>query len=491
MTSPVAPGDVLAGKYRVERVLGEGGMGVVVAAEHLELGQRVALKFLLEHAALDEDAATRFLREARAVVRIQSEHVARVIDVGRLENGAPYMVMEYLDGRDLAKVVSEGPLPVEDAVDYLLQACEALAEAHAAGIIHRDLKPANLFLTKRRDQSAFVKVLDFGISKLMDTAEAGLTKTDAIMGSPFYLSPEQAKSARSVDARTDLWALGAILHELLAGKRPFVGESFTELLAAILMEEPRSLREARPDVPEELDAIVRRCLAKDPSHRFANVAELAQALAPFAPPRSRISIDRISKVLGVPDAAPDTEPLAMDGLADTVPDDATIVDDAGPPASETGPLPSAAKTATAWTEESTAERSPEKRSRGVVAFAAVAIAGVGLGALVVGRSIRGPDATVVAPSGHAAALAAEPSATPATPASPALSSSAAPAQPRVEPALPAQPRVEPALQEPTDPAALARPPKSRGQARAPAHAGGPAPQPAKTAPPNTLDMEIK
>ena len=269
---PVAVGDVLADKYRVERVLGAGGMGIVVAAEHLQLGQRVAVKFLLPEACEDPVTLGRFLREARAAASIRSEHVARVIDVGTLPTGEPYLVMEYLAGSDLSDELSkQGPLPIAAAVDYVLQACEALAEAHALGIVHRDLKPANLFLTKRADGSPVVKVLDFGISKSQSPAgeakQAAMTSTRAVMGSPLYMSPEQLKSTRDVDARTDIWSLGVILHELIGGKPPFHAETLSGLVIQIANEPPLPLRGMRPEVPEELEAVIQRCLCKDLSVR--------------------------------------------------------------------------------------------------------------------------------------------------------------------------------------------------------------------------------
>ena len=207
-----APGDVIAGKYRVERVLGAGGMGVVVAALHLQLDERVALKLLSTSAAGNEEATARFLREARAAVKIKSEHVARVSDVGTLENGVPYMVMEYLDGTDLARwLAGRGVLPVEQAVDFLLQAGEAIAEAHTLGIVHRDLKPANLFCSKKPDGRLCIKVLDFGISKVTapggpggtDGGQHDLTRTATVVGTPTYMSPEQMLASRLVDLRTD------------------------------------------------------------------------------------------------------------------------------------------------------------------------------------------------------------------------------------------------------------------------------------------------
>jgi eukaryotic-like serine/threonine-protein kinase len=298
----VKVGDVLAGKYRIERVLGEGGMGVVVAAMHLQLDERVAIKFLLPGALHNPEAVARFAREARAAVKIKSEHVARVSDVGTLETGAPYMVMEFLQGRDLSGVLAHsGPLSPADAAEHVLQACEALAEAHALGIVHRDLKPANLFLATRADGSPCVKVLDFGISKLTSGsssgADFGMTKTHAIMGSPLYMSPEQMSSTRNVDARADIWAVGAILYELVTGSVPFLADSMPQLCGMILQEAPLPLRARRPDVPEAFERLVLRCLEKDKNKRFQNVAELAVALAPFAPRNGTRSAQRISKVL--------------------------------------------------------------------------------------------------------------------------------------------------------------------------------------------------
>ena len=231
----VREGDVLAGKYRVERVLGVGGMGVVVVAHHLQLDEKVALKFLLAEALGDSEAVIRFVREARAAVKIKSEHVARLIDVGQLENGSPYMVMEYLKGGDLAAWLQErGTMPLEQAVEFVLQACEAIAEAHALGIVHRDLKPANLFCIRRADSRLSIKVLDFGISKIVRKTgdlhpDVSMTRTNAVLGSPAYMSPEQMQASKHVDARTDIWSLGVILFELLSGRIPFEGEAVTEL----------------------------------------------------------------------------------------------------------------------------------------------------------------------------------------------------------------------------------------------------------------------
>jgi serine/threonine-protein kinase len=295
--SPVQPGQVLAGRYRVEKVLGVGGMGVVVSARHLELDHRVAIKFLLPDILENAEAVSRFLREARAAVKIQNEHVARVSDVGTLETGAPYMVMEYLEGSDLSEHVrTQGPLPVEEAVDFVLQACEAIAEAHSLGIVHRDLKPANLFLAQRSDGSRLVKVLDFGISKTTGgggTGTAALTSTSTMMGSPLYMSPEQLNSARDVDARTDVWSIGIILFELLTGRVPFIAETIPQLCVAILHSPPTSPRSLRDDVPPALEAAILRCLEKDRSLRTSSVADFANDLMPFAPTHSGVSFERI------------------------------------------------------------------------------------------------------------------------------------------------------------------------------------------------------
>ncbi len=306
--SPVKEGQVLAGKYRVERVLGSGGMGVVVAAWHLELEQRVAVKFLHPLALERADTAERFRREARSAAKIRSEHVARVIDVGIMEGGVPYMVMEYLEGHDLSEEMGKvGMLPIEDAVDFVLQAIEALAEAHAAGIVHRDLKPANLFIATRADGTRIVKVLDFGISKSLlgaSVAELSLTRTSVLIGSPLYMSPEQMRSAKDVDTRTDIWSLGVILYEMITGRPPYTGDSIPALCASLLNDVPLSMLALRADVPPELETIIRHCLAKDRVDRYGTVSELARALAQFGSLSSQLHVDRASRVLGVTDVSP-------------------------------------------------------------------------------------------------------------------------------------------------------------------------------------------
>jgi serine/threonine protein kinase len=301
-----AEGELLAGKYRVERVIGRGGMGVVFAAWHLELDQYVALKFLLTELAERGEAAARFRREARAAAKIKSEHVARVLDVGNFDGSVPYIVMEMLEGCDLAEELrSRGPLPVQETVDYLLQALEAVAEAHSLGIVHRDLKPENLFLSRRSDGSRSVKVLDFGISKLMvlgSPNERSLTQTSSIMGSPLYMSPEQMRAPRDVDGRSDIWSLGAIFYELLSGRPPFIADTIPQLCAMLVEATPTPLRELRPDVPEELERVVSRCLEKPLALRWASIGELARALLPFASSASYAHAERLGRMSG-PDYA--------------------------------------------------------------------------------------------------------------------------------------------------------------------------------------------
>ncbi len=310
-----SPSALLAGKYRIERVLGQGGMGVVVAAVHTALDERVAIKLLLPEALASAETVARFQREARAAVRIKSEHVARVIDVGAvdpaasslqaalgipLSPGAPFMVMEYLEGQDLAAVLrAAGPLPLHDAVVYLAQAIEAIAEAHAYGIIHRDIKPSNLFLTHRPDGTPLVKVLDFGISKAAPSSatDAAVTTTSAVLGSPMYMAPEQMIASREVDGRTDVWALGVVLYQLLTGRGPFNGTTMTELCARILQEPHAPIRASRADVPSEIEAVVARCLEKDRTRRFPSVADLAEAIAPFGGAGAAMSAERARRLI--------------------------------------------------------------------------------------------------------------------------------------------------------------------------------------------------
>jgi serine/threonine-protein kinase len=296
-TQEIPAGTLLASKYRAVRVIGKGGMGIVVEARHEQLDTRVAIKVLLREFMAYPEASSRFLREARAASRLESQHVARVLDVGTLDSGEPFMVMEYLAGQDLSyHLRSQGALVLEDVIDYVVQASDAIAEAHTLGIVHRDLKPANLFFTRRGDMPV-IKVLDFGVSKVADESpgEMTLTQTTTILGSALYMSPEQMQSAKKVDRRTDVYALGVCLFELLARELPYFADTFPELCAKIFTQPPRSLREIRPDVPEALDAVMEKCLAREPDKRYQSVPEFVQALSPWARPLTRAQMENLFK----------------------------------------------------------------------------------------------------------------------------------------------------------------------------------------------------
>jgi serine/threonine-protein kinase len=384
-----AIGSTIAGKYRVDGILGAGGMGMVVAATHEQLGQRVAIKFMKVDDARDEQAVGRFLREARAAVALANEHVTRVLDVGTLENGAPYMVMEYLAGFDLCEMLRrEGPLTVPAAVEVLLQACEALAEAHARGIIHRDLKPANLFATVRSDGTRLVKVLDFGISKTVDFGGSGsaqnLTHSGMVMGSPGYMSPEQVRNAKGVDARTDIWALGVILYELLTGVTPFGGDSLGDIIAKIVSQDPPPIWQLRRDLPPDLVATIGYCLARDPNARVQTIADLATRLAPFAVGDAVLSVRRVHALAGGSASAVQSGPSGAPGPAQARTGDRT-------------PTP----TDRAWMGSSARASMPPQRHVWLVVVAATLVLGV---ASVAGfLALRGRMGAQPAPSAAAGA----------------------------------------------------------------------------------------
>jgi len=293
------PGDIVAGRYRIERTLGQGGMGVVLAAEHLALRQPIALKLLLPGYMQSPEALERFLREARATASLQNEHVVRVLDAGLLDTGVPYLVMERLTGLDLREVLrARGRLSGAEAVDRVLEACEAIAEAHARGIIHRDLKPANLFLAEGADGMKLIKVLDFGLSKWITAGGAAgetLTGSEAIVGSIPYMAPEQVRGLKWADTRTDIWALGVILYELITGRRPFEASSTPQNLHMILEAPPTPIGAWGVAVPAGIDRVILSCLEKDRRQRPQTVAELAEALEPFGTSAARASVERIRR----------------------------------------------------------------------------------------------------------------------------------------------------------------------------------------------------
>ena len=397
----VREGDVLAEKYCVERVLGSGGMGIVVAARHLRLDERVAIKFLHPDALTNAEAVARFEREARAAAKIKSEHVARVSDVGTLDNGCPYMIMEYLEGEDLADWVQQrGPLAVDQAVEFLLQICEAMAEAHGLGIVHRDLKPANLFCIRRADGQLSIKVLDFGISKFAESGPGlDMTHANAVMGSPLYMSPEQMVSARSVDARTDIWSMGVILYELISGRAPFRGENLPEVCLSIASQPTPPLRPTRPDAPANLDAVIAKCLQKDRKKRYANVAELAVALGPFAPKHARALIGRISRV------------VQGSGLQDSAL--------ASPPSSNPSGEPSSPATLASW-----GHTGPRGRRHHAGLLGVAAAIGLGVGAIAATWVLQKPPPETAMPSPDPAAKPPSPIATDLPSALPPIASEA-------------------------------------------------------------------
>ncbi|MBA3459698.1 MAG: serine/threonine protein kinase [Deltaproteobacteria bacterium] len=289
-------GQVFLGKYRVESILGQGGMGVVAECTHLQLNQRLAIKMLRQDVLADADAVERFMREAQAASKLRSEYVAHVSDVGTLENGTPYMVMEFLEGMDLGQLLTErGKLARPWACELMLQTAEALAEAHSLGIVHRDIKPTNLFVTWRPDGTALIKVLDFGISKSTMGNDMQLTQTQSLLGTPAYMSPEQMRSARLVDARTDIWSLGSVMYELLEGRKPFEAESFSEMCVKVAVDAPSPMVHTPPD----LQPVVLRCLAKTPEQRYSTMAEFARDLVPFVadPHQASLLVERMQRML--------------------------------------------------------------------------------------------------------------------------------------------------------------------------------------------------
>jgi serine/threonine protein kinase len=388
----VREGDVIAGKYRVDKILGAGGMGIVVAARHIQLDEKVALKFLLPEAVGNPDAVGRFVREARAAVKIKSEHVARVTDVGTLDNGSPYLVMEYLDGSDLSAWLKQrGAMPVEQAVDFVLQACQALAEAHALGIVHRDLKPANLFCILRADGQLSIKLLDFGISKVTTPGTQGhdVTRTGALMGSPLYMSPEQMQMSKGVDARTDIWSLGVILFELMTGRPPFVADAVTELAIMVASEPAPALRVFCPQAPAGLERVVARCLEKSRANRFQTVGELALALKDFGSRAARISVERVLGTLRKARLSEAELPASGAHPLSTVPAAAAITD---------------ANTTASWGQTGAGTRAKSPGKVVVATSAAALLVALGVGGVLIWRRAT----TTPAPPAPSAATAVIP-----------------------------------------------------------------------------------
>ena len=394
----VAAGDLVAGKYRVERVLGQGAMGIVVAARHEELGQKVAIKLLHPNVSVSDDGRERFIREARAAAKLESDHVARVFDVGTFGEKNAYMVMEHLEGSDLEKYLdAHGPLAIDEAVDYVLEALEALAHAHAHGMVHRDIKPSNLFLVQRIDGTRRVKILDFGISKtesglgVSSPGSSTLTSPHAVLGSPAYMAPEQIRSSKHVDQRADIWSVGVMLYELVTGKSPFLGQSIGDTLARVLVGQVEPLDIVRPDAPKELAAILSRCLEIDEKKRYQTVAELAHAIAPLASSRTKDLPQRISRVLGANAVLP--PPRAI------VPSDPNVRVNVAAETlavADTGSSKGTQLSATSSSQRTESARSP----RQFIAFALIAAAVAGVVLFV----LRGSESEVRRPASNERAM---------------------------------------------------------------------------------------
>jgi serine/threonine-protein kinase len=298
-------GQLIAGKYRVERLIGVGGMGVVVSALHVDLERYVAIKLIRDELTRDRSTLQRFLLEARAAARMTNEHVCRVLDVDKLDDGTPFIVMELLQGSDLAAILEQrGRVDLVEGVDWVLQACEGVAEAHSLHIVHRDLKPDNLFMTRLGDGSACIKVLDFGISKAGGGNLSGsLTAPRTILGSPRYMAPEQMLFS-AADERSDVWAMGTILYELTSGTPAFEGDSVAIICSKVINEPPVPPRAHAPEIPQELQRVILRCLEREPHARYPSVAALAHDLAPLGSASALDSSRKIAATLGAASRMP-------------------------------------------------------------------------------------------------------------------------------------------------------------------------------------------
>jgi serine/threonine protein kinase len=401
---PIAPGVVLDGRYRIERTLGSGSMGVVLLARHLELARTVAIKVLRPELAGYAGVSTRFRDEARATASIRSEHAVRVYDVSPVTVHPPFIVMERLRGADLEAILQQGPFGADDAIDYVLQACAGVAAAHALGIIHRDLKPANLFLAEDGSGGHVVKVLDFGIAKSIheESRLQRMTISGETKGTPAYMSPEQLETPGDLDVTTDVWALGVILFELLTGELPFQAANIARLTAAILSDSPRKPSALRAGAAPELDAIVLKCLEKKRTDRYASVVELAEALAPFAAKRGPERLERVRAAASP--SNPLTEPPP---------------DDLPPPSREEPPQSGPLSVDLAWRPElpTMTEVLPRRRPVAWIAAGAglllLTVAGAGAIAAFAGRETAGVARPAQAASSPASAPS-EPERTAAT-----------------------------------------------------------------------------
>jgi len=477
----LAPGTVLLGKYRIDEVIGTGGMGRVVRASHLYLQQSVAIKILLPQMAESPSTVARFLREAQATVRLKSEHIARVIDVGTMPDGIPFMVMEHLEGNDLNQILRHhGPQVPEIVCDLMLQACEGMAEAHAMGIVHRDIKPSNFYITRRPDGSMLLKILDFGISKTPVGYEE-LTGTQTVIGTPTYMSPEQMKSGKQTDARSDIWSMGVVMYQLLHGRPPFSGESYAELVLKVGTEPPAPVD---LQLPAGLGDVILRCLEKEQKNRLQNVGELARMLAPYAtdPSTAAAAAARTTRILTArhnqphPDGRPSFGPVGFGQQGSPLA--------AGGGLAAPVPLSPAQLTPRSWppsTSLSQGRGQVTHQTRGskswLVAGALSLAILAGAGGYIVnglvkdddrraGSVVESPPAASAEPTTPEPAPA-DPAAAPADPSAPPADPAAPPAADRAPPTTPSTPTTTTATTTPSTPPATATPKTATVPARTP------------------------
>jgi serine/threonine protein kinase len=478
-------GTVVNGKYRIESLLGRGAMGVVAECQHIELEERVALKFLLAAGNTgNEDLGVRFLREAQMSARLKNEHISRVVDVGVWDGAVPYMVMEYLEGKDLrATIRAHGRLPAERAIEYAVQACEGVAEAHARGIVHRDLKPSNLFVTRRADGSDLIKILDFGISKWnVPEHEIGEgTETGIILGSPKYMSPEQIFASSKVDARSDVWSLGAIVYEMLVGRPPFDLATFAQTCAELSTDRsPPSICAQVPEVPPALESAIFRCFERAIDRRTQNVADLAgELLEAIASPFADLVRARIEATLDSRASAPASlqRPESVSRIVV-----ASFAGVGGAPLSATGPSMATRSDATLGSAsvesasvqvllEAPGEMTPSTKRRALLVAIVVGIVlasafAVGVLAVSASRPTSVPASDVpalqaVTPPSSPAVAAAAPSASAEPPSVEASAEAPLETRPRVRPAVVhARPVAAPPVTPTTAPPAAPKPVES-------------------------------
>jgi serine/threonine-protein kinase len=458
-------GTIVAGKLRVVRELGVGGMGIVYEVEHELTRHRRALKILHARAAQEPNAVARFLREASAAARIGNPHIAETFDAGRLETGEPYLLMELLEGETLDQRLHRlGPIDPTELVDFIQQACDGVQAAHDVGIVHRDLKPENLFLTTR-DGASFIKILDFGISKFdsVRTGALGVTTEGVLIGTPYYMPPEQVRGEMTIDAKADVYALGIILYECAAGVRPYEARTVEHLAVLIHEGKAMPLAERNPSLPAAFCATVHRAMAVDRDQRYPTARELAEALGPSrsasAPPPGARSLHPLHRLLpsGRVVIRPSSAPRALDFVTTAAPISATVTVTGLAETMASDPPPPPGVT-------------PEARSarpRVIAAFAVVATGGTIL-ALAMGSRSSSPTSAPSDAIGPTTTLSAAPPESPSAVLPPPAveSASAAASAPSAESsARAASPRAHPAASFPSASPVAPRPPTGGTKSR--------------------------